>query len=328
MSRTITYIDAITEALDQEMDRDDRVFIMGEDIGPSGGVFKATAGLWEKYGEERVLDTPLAENNIIASALGAAMVGLRPVPEIQFADFITPAMDTIVQQAAKIHYRSNGAFKVPITVRICCGGSSGSGLYHSQENAAWFTHEPGLKVVMPATAYDAKGLLLAAIRDPNPVLYFEHKKLYRSIKGDVPDDDYIVPLGKAAIRREGRDMTILTYGSMMHLSLEAAELMAKNGVEAEVIDLRTLNPLDKDTILTSVRKTSKCLIVHEDKRTMGIGAELAAIVGEEAFDDLDGPIIRITGPDIPEMPFSPPLKKAWMLNTEKIVAGMEKLAAY
>jgi 2-oxoisovalerate dehydrogenase E1 component beta subunit len=253
---------------------------------------------------------------------------LRPVPEIQFADFITPAMDTIVQQAAKIHYRSNGAFKVPITVRICCGGSSGSGLYHSQENAAWFTHEPGLKVVMPATAYDAKGLLLAAIRDPNPVLYFEHKKLYRSIKGDVPDDDYIVPLGKAAIRREGRDMTILTYGSMLHLSMEAAEQMAKNGVEAEVIDLRTLNPLDKDTILTSVRKTSKCLIVHEDKRTMGIGAELAAIVGEEAFDDLDGPIMRITGPDIPAMPFSPPLEKAWQVNTDKIVAGMEKLAAY
>jgi len=275
-----------------------------------------------------VLDTPLAENNIIASALGAAMVGLRPVPEIQFADFITPSMDAIVQQAAKIHYRSNGASKVPITVRICCGGSSGSGLYHSQENAAWFTHEPGLKVVMPATAYDAKGLLLAAIRDPNPVLYFEHKKLYRSVKGDVPDDDYIVPLGKAAVRREGRDMTILTYGSMLHLSMDAAEQMAKKGVETEVVDLRTLAPLDKDTILSSVRKTSKCLIVHEDKRTMGIGAELAAIVGEEAFDDLDGPIMRITGPDIPAMPFSPPLEKAWQVNTEKIIAGMEKLAAY
>jgi 2-oxoisovalerate dehydrogenase E1 component subunit beta len=275
-----------------------------------------------------VLDTPLAENNIIASALGAAMVGLRPVPEIQFADFITPSMDAIVQQAAKIHYRSNGAFKVPITVRICYGGSSGSGLYHSQENAAWFTHEPGLKVVMPATAYDAKGLLLAAIRDPNPVLYFEHKKLYRSVKGDVPDDDYIVPLGKAAVRREGRNMTILTYGSMLHLSMDAAEQMAKKGVETEVVDLRTLAPLDKDTILSSVRKTSKCLIVHEDKRTMGIGAELAAIVGEEAFDDLDGPIMRITGPDIPAMPFSPPLEKAWQVNTEKILAGMEKLAAY
>jgi 2-oxoisovalerate dehydrogenase E1 component beta subunit len=328
MARTINYIDAITEALDQEMGRDDRVFIMGEDIGPSGGVFKATAGLFDKYGEDRVLDTPLAENNIIASAIGAAMVGLRPVPEIQFADFITPAMDTLIQQAAKIHYRSAGAYTCPITVRICCGASSGSGLYHSQENATWFTHEPGLKVVMPSTAYDAKGLLLAAIRDPNPVLYFEHKKLYRSVKGEVPEGDYTVPLGKAAIRREGRDLTVLTYGSMVSLSLEAAEQMSKRGVEAEVLDMRTLAPLDKESILTSVRKTSKCLIVHEDKRTMGIGAELAAIVGEEAFDDLDGPIVRITGPDIPAMPFSPPLEKAWLLNTEKILAGMEKLAAY
>jgi len=328
MPRTINYIDAITEALDQEMGRDDRVFIMGEDIGPSGGVFKATAGLFDKYGEDRVLDTPLAENNIIASAIGAAMVGLRPVPEIQFADFITPAIDTIVQQAAKIHYRSAGAYTCPITIRICCGASSGSGLYHSQENATWFTHEPGLKVVMPSTAYDAKGLLLAAIRDPNPVLYFEHKKLYRSVKGEVPEGDFTVPLGKAAVRREGRDLTVLTYGSMVSLSLEAAELMSKRGVEAEVLDLRTLSPLDKEAILTSVRKTSKCLIVHEDKRTMGLGAELSAIVGEEAFDDLDGPIIRITGPDIPAMPFSPPLEKAWLLNTEKILAGMEKLAAY
>jgi 2-oxoisovalerate dehydrogenase E1 component beta subunit len=328
MPRTINYIDAITEALDQEMGRDDRVFIMGEDIGPSGGVFKATAGLFDKYGEDRVLDTPLAENNIIASAIGAAMVGLRPVPEIQFADFITPAMDTIIQQAAKIHYRSAGAYTCPITIRICCGASSGSGLYHSQENATWFTHEPGLKVVMPSTAYDAKGLLLAAIRDPNPVLYFEHKKLYRSVKGEVPEGDFTVPLGKAAVRREGRDLTVLTYGSMVSLSLEAAELMSKHGVEAEVLDLRTLSPLDKEAILTSVRKTSKCLIVHEDKRTMGLGAELSAIVGEEAFDDLDGPIVRITGPDIPAMPFSPPLEKAWLLNTEKILAGMEKLAAY
>ncbi len=328
MARTINYIDAITEALDQEMGRDDRVFVMGEDIGPSGGVFKATAGLWDKYGEERVLDTPLAENNIVASAIGAAMVGLRPVPEIQFADFITPAMDTIIQQAAKIHYRSAGAYTCPITIRICCGASSGSGLYHSQENATWFTHEPGLKVVMPATAYDAKGLLLAAIRDPNPVLYFEHKKLYRSVKGEVPEGDYTVPLGKAAVRREGRDLTVLTYGSMVPLSLEAADQMSKRGVEAEVIDLRTLAPLDKQAILTSVRKTSKCMIVHEDKRTMGIGAELSAIVGEEAFDDLDGPIIRITGPDIPAMPFSPPLEKAWLVNTEKILAGMDKLAAY
>src|SRR5271169_2404767 len=328
MARTINMLDAINEALSQEMERDERVFILGEDIGLSGGVFKVTDGLLDKFGEERVLDTPLAEGIIIAAAIGSSMMGLRPVPEIQFADFITPAVEQIVQQASKLRYRSAGGYSCPITVRICCGGGAGGGLYHSQENAAWFVHEPGIKVIMPSTAYDAKGMLLAAIRDPDPVLYFEHKKLYRTAKDDVPEDDYIVPLGKAAVRREGRDMTILTYGSMMHLSMEAAELMAKNGVEAEVIDLRTLNPLDKDTILTSVRKTSKCLIVHEDKRTMGIGAELAAIVGEEAFDDLDGPIMRITGPDIPAMPFSPPLEKAWQVNTEKIVAGIEKLAAY
>lgn len=328
MARTLNYIDAITEALRQEMERDERVFILGEDIGVSGGVFKATAGLWEKFGEERVLDVPLAENNIIASSVGAAMVGLRPVPEIQFADFITPGVESIIQQAGKIHYRSAGGFTCPITVRICCGGGVGGGLYHSQENAAWFVHEPGLKVVMPSTPYDAKGLLLAAIRDPNPVLYFEHKKLYRTMKGDVPEGDYTVPLGKAEVRRDGRDMTILTYGYMTHVSLEAAEQMAKRGVETEVVDLRTLSPLDKETVLNSVRKTSKCLIVHEDKRTMGIGAELAAIVAEEAFEDLDGPILRITGPDVPAIPFSPPLEKAWLVNTEKVLAAMEKLAAY
>lgn len=328
MARTLNYIDAITEALRQEMERDERVFILGEDIGVSGGVFKATAGLWEKFGEERVLDVPLAENNIIASSVGAAMVGLRPVPEIQFADFITPGVESIIQQAGKIHYRSAGGFTCPITVRICCGGGVGGGLYHSQENAAWFVHEPGLKVVMPSTPYDAKGLLLAAIRDPNPVLYFEHKKLYRTMKGDVPEGDYTVPLGKAEVRRDGRDMTILTYGYMTHVSLEAAEQMLKRGVETEVVDLRTLSPLDKETVLNSVRKTSKCLIVHEDKRTMGIGAELAAIVAEEAFEDLDGPILRITGPDVPAIPFSPPLEKAWLVNTEKVLAAMEKLAAY
>ncbi len=328
MARTLAFIEAITEALRQEMERDDRVFILGEDIGLSGGVFKATAGLYEKFGEERVLDTPLAEGIIIAAAIGSAMVGLRPVPEIQFTDFITPAMDQIVQQASKIRYRSAGGFSCPITVRICCGGGVGGGLYHSQENTAWFVHEPGLKVVMPSTPYDAKGMLLAAIRDPNPVLFFEHKKLYRTIKGEVPEDDYTVPIGPAAIRREGRDVTVLTYGFMTHVALEAAEAMAKRGVEAEVVEVRTLSPLDKETILNSVKKTSKCLIVHEDKRTMGIGAELAAIVGEEAFDYLDGPVVRVTGPDIPAIPFSPPLEKFFLVNEDQIVAAMERLAAY
>ena len=214
MARTLTMIQAINEALSQEMTRDDRVFILGEDIGLSGGVFKVTDGLLDKFGEDRVLDTPLAEGIIIAAAIGASMMGLRPVPEIQFADFITPAVEQIIQQASKLRYRSAGGYSCPITIRVCCGAGGGSGLYHSQENASWFVHEPGLKVVMPSTAYDAKGLLLSAIRDPNPVLFFEHKSLYRQAKGDVPEDDYTVPIGPAVIRREGRDMTILTYGYM------------------------------------------------------------------------------------------------------------------
>ena len=328
MARALTVIDAINEALHQEMGRDERVFVLGEDIGLSGGVFKATAGLYEKFGEDRVLDTPLAEGIIIATSIGASMVGLRPVPEIQFSDFITVGMDQLVQQAAKIRYRSAGGFNCPITVRICCGGGVGGGLYHSQENAAWFVHEPGLKVVMPSTPYDAKGMLLAAIRDPGPVLYFEHKKLYRTVKGEVPEDDYTVPIGPAAVRREGSDMTVLTYGYMTHVALEAAETMSKRGVEAEIVETRTLAPLDKETILNSVKKTNKCLVVHEDKRTMGIGAELAAIVSEEAFDYLDGPVVRVTGPDIPAIPFSPPLEKFFMVDTEKVVQAMEGLAAY
>jgi len=321
-------IEAINEALDQELARDERVFLLGEDIGLSGGVFKATANLLDKYGEDRVLDTPLAEGIIIASAIGCAMMGLRPVPEIQFTDFITPAMDQLVQQAAKLHYRSAGGFTCAFTTRICCGGGASGGLYHSQENASWFVHEPGIKVVMPSTPYDAKGLLLASIRDSSPVLFFEHKKLYRSIKGEVPEGDYTVPLGKAAVRREGSDVTIITYGSMVGVSLHAADEMAKRGVEAEVIDLRTLSPIDKDAILDSVRKTNKVLIVHEDKTTMGIGAEIAAIVTEEAFDHLDGPVMRVTGPDIPAVPFSPNLEKYFMVNPEKVVAAMEQLAAY
>lgn len=328
MARTINMLEAINEALSQEMERDDRVFILGEDIGLSGGVFKVTAGLLDKFGEDRVLDTPLAEGIIIAAAIGSSMMGLRPVPEIQFADFITPAVEQIVQQASKLRYRSAGGYSCPITVRICCGAGGGSGLYHSQENATWFVHEPGLKVVMPSTAYDAKGLLLAAIRDPDPVLFFEHKSLYRQAKGEVPDGDYTVPIGPAAVRREGRDLTILTYGMMTYLSLEAADQMAKRGIEAEIVELRTLAPIDKETILASVRKTSKCLIVHEDKKTMGFGAELSAILSEEAFDDLDGPIMRVTGPDVPAIPFSPNLDKAWQVDTSKIISAVEQLAAY
>jgi 2-oxoisovalerate dehydrogenase E1 component subunit beta len=321
-------IQAINEALSQEMTRDDRVFILGEDIGLSGGVFKVTDGLLDKFGEDRVLDTPLAEGIIIAAAIGASMMGLRPVPEIQFADFITPAVEQIIQQASKLRYRSAGGYSCPITIRICCGAGGGSGLYHSQENASWFVHEPGLKVVMPSTAYDAKGLLLSAIRDPNPVLVFEHKSLYRQAKGDVPEEEYTVPIGPAVIRREGRDLTILTYGYTTPMSLDAADQMSKRGTDAEVVELRTLAPLDKETILNSVRKTNKALIVHEDKKTMGLGAELSAIISEEAFEDLDGPILRVTGPDVPAIPFSPNLDKAWQVDTSKIIASIEKLAAY
>jgi 2-oxoisovalerate dehydrogenase E1 component subunit beta len=328
MARTLTMIQAINEALSQEMTRDDRVFILGEDIGLSGGVFKVTDGLLDKFGEDRVLDTPLAEGIIIAAAIGASMMGLRPVPEIQFADFITPAVEQIIQQASKLRYRSSGGYSCPITIRICCGAGGGSGLYHSQENASWFVHEPGLKVVMPSTAYDAKGLLISAIRDPDPVLFFEHKSLYRQAKGDVPEEEYTVPIGPAVIRREGSDLTILTYGYMTPMTLEATEEMSKRGTDAEVLELRTLSPLDKETILNSVRKTNKVLIIHEDKKTMGLGAELSAIISEEAFEDLDGPILRVTGPDVPAIPFSPNLDKAWQVDTSKIIAGIEKLAAY
>lgn len=326
-TRTITYIQAINEALHEEFARDPKTFLLGQDIA-FGGVFKATEGLAEKFGEARVIDSPLAEAIIIGACSGASLVGMNPIAEIQFADFITPAMDQIVQNVAKLRYRSAGAFRPHLTVRICCGGGVGGGLYHSQENAAWFVHEPGLVVVFPSTPYDAKGLLKAAVRGEDPVLYFEHKKLYRTVKGEVPDEDYTVPLGKAEMRRAGGDLTVITYGYMVHISLQAAEELAKKGIECEVIDLRTLLPLDKDAILASVRKTNKVAVVHEDKRTMGIGAEIAALIAEEAFDDLDAPIARITGPDIPIMPFSPPLEDFFMLDAAEIAAGLEKLARY
>lgn len=326
-ARTITYIQAINEAMHEEFARDPKVFLLGEDIA-AGGVFKATEGLAEKFGEDRVIDSTLAEAIIIGACTGASLVGMNPIAEIQFADFITPAVDQIVQNVAKLRYRSNGTFKPHITIRICCGGGVGGGLYHSQENAAWFAHEPGLMVVFPSTPYDAKGLLKSAVRGQDPVLYFEHKKLYRTIKGEVPDEDYTVPIGKAEIRRPGSDLTVVTYGYMVHVSLQAAEELAKKGIQCEVMDLRTLLPLDKEAILASVRKTNKVAVVHEDKRTMGIGAEIAAIIAEEAFDDLDAPIARITGPDIPIMPFSPPLEEFFMLNAARVAEGLEKLARY
>jgi len=323
-----TYIDAITSALAEEMRRDERVFILGEDVGVMGGVFKATKGLQEEFGAERVMDTPLAEGVIISAAIGSALQGLRPVPEIQFSDFVTPAMDAITQQAAKLRYRSAGTQTCPMTVRICYGGGVGGGLYHSQTNTTWFIHEPGLVVLAPGTVYDAKGLLKSAIRDDNPVIYFEHKKLYRSIKEEIPDEDYTVPIGKAAIRREGKHLTAISYGYTLQLTLQAAEKMKEKGVEVEVVDMRTLSPLDKETILQSVSKTNRCVIIHEDHRTLGVGAEISAIIAEEAFDCLDAPILRITAPDVPSIPFSAPLEKFYMPSVEKIITGFDRVLEY
>ncbi len=323
-----TYIDAINSALGEEMRRDERVYIIGEDVGAMGGAFKATKGLLDEFGPERVIDSPLAEGIIVSSAIGAAMVGMRPVPEIQFSDFITPAMDAITQQAAKLRYRSAGTQTCPLTLRVCYGGGVGGGLYHSQTNTTWFAHEPGLIVVAPSTPYDAKGLLKASIRDDNPVIYFEHKKLYRSIKEEIPDDDYIVPLGKAVVRRGGKDITAVSYGYTAQLTLQAAEKMHEKGVDVEVIDLRTLSPLDKDSFLESVAKTSRLVIVQEDHRTLGIGSEISAIVAEEAFDCLDAPIVRVTAPDVPAIPFSAPLEKFYMPSVEKIVTALERTIEY
>jgi len=323
-----TYIDAINSALGEEMRRDERVYIIGEDVGAMGGAFKATKGLLDEFGPERVIDSPLAEGIIVSSSIGAAMVGMRPVPEIQFSDFITPAMDAITQQAAKLRYRSAGTQTCPITLRVCYGGGVGGGLYHSQTNTTWFAQEPGLIVVAPSTPYDAKGLLKASIRDDNPVIYFEHKKLYRSIKEEIPDDDYIVPLGKAIVRREGKDITAVSYGYTAQLTLQAAEKLQEKGVSVEVIDLRTLSPLDKDSFLESVAKTSRLVVIQEDHRTLGIGSEISAIVAEEAFDCLDAPIVRVTAPDVPAIPFSAPLEKVYMPSVDKIVTALESTVEY
>lgn len=324
----ITLIEAIRQAMDEEMARDDRVFILGEDVGRRGGVFLATQGLYEKYGEMRVVDTPLAEVGIVGIAIGAALYGLRPIAEIQFADFMHPAFDQIVNEAAKMRYRSNGAWACPLVIRAPCGGGVGGGLYHSQCVESFYTHVPGLKVVMPATPYDAKGLLKAAIRDPDPVLFFEHKRAYRLIKGEVPEGDYIVPIGVADIKRQGTDITLVTYGMMLHFSLQAAEAVAQEGISVEVVDMRTLLPIDKKTVLDSVRKTGKALIVHEDTRTCGYGAEIGTLIAEEAFEYLDAPVRRLTSPDAPAVAFNAGMRDYYLPNTRKIVNALRELAAY
>ncbi len=322
------YIDAITDAMRQEMERDPAVFILGEDVGVRGGVFRTTQGLIDQFGEERVMDTPLAESAIVGVAVGAAAYGMRPIAEIQFADFILPAVNQIISEAAKLRYRSNNDWQCPLVIRAPFGGGVHGALYHSQSLEALFYHIPGLKVVIPSTAYDAKGLLISAIRDPDPVIYFEHKGMYRLIKDEVPDDDYVVPIGKAAVRRDGTDITVITYGLMSHYTLTAAEELAKEGISAHVLDLRSILPLDKEAILEAVRKTGKVLIVHEDNKTGGVGAEVSAIIAEEALFELDAPIARLGGPEIPAMPFSPPLEKFYMLNPDKIAKAMRELAAF
>jgi len=321
MPKELTYLEAIREALAEEMRRDPKVFVLGEDVGSYGGAFGATQGLFEEFGEMRVVDTPISESAIVGISIGAALRGYRPVAEMQFADFISCGFDQIVNQAATLRYRYGGRASVPIVVRAPSGG------YHSQNPEAWFVHRPGLKVVAPSTAYDAKGLLKAAIRDENPVVYFEHKYLYRRAKGPVPEGDEIVPIGVAAIRREGRDATILTYGAMVTPSLEAADALAKEGVEVEVIDLRSLLPFDKNAIFQSVDKTSRVLVVHEDVKTLGIGAELSAVIMEERFDSLDAPVLRVTYPDT-HAPFSHVLEQANLPGKERIIDSLRKLAAY
>ena len=325
----ITLIEGIRQAMEEELARDESVFIVGEDVGARGGVFRATQGLFEKFGGERVIDSPLAELSIVGVGIGAALYGMRPICEIQFADFIHPAFNQIVNEAAKMCYRSNGEWTVPLVIRAPYGGGIGGGLYHSQSVESFFAHVPGLKVVVPSNPFDAKGLLKTAIRDPNPVIYFEPKKGYRLIRGEVPDDEEVlVPLSRARISRTGEDLSVFAYGMMHHYCLQAADILADEGIDVEVVDLRTLLPLDKETVLSSVRKTGKALIVYEDNLTGGYGAEIAAIIAEEAFTDLDAPVRRLAGPDVPAMPYSHPLQNWFMLNAEKISASMRDLATY
>jgi pyruvate/2-oxoglutarate/acetoin dehydrogenase E1 component len=327
-AKTITMIEAITQALHEEMERDPRIFLIGEDIASYGGVFKATKGLYERFGPMRVIDSPISENFLVQGAVGAALAGLIPSPEIQFDDFISLAVDGIVEHAAKMRYRSGGMFTCPMVIRCCCGAAVGGGLFHSQFNASWFMHSPGLVVVAPSTPYDAKGLLKSAFRGQNPVLYYEHKRLYRTSKGAVPTGDYTVPLGKANVVRPGKHVTVISYALMLHRSLEAAEKLAPEGIEVEVIDLRTLAPYDKDTILESVHKTSRAVCVYESSRTMGVGAEIAAMIAEEGFGDLDAPVRRVSPPDAPQEPFAPILADHYLPDANRIAQAIRETVAY
>ena len=321
----VTYLEAIRQGIWEEMERDSRVFVLGEDVGLYGGAFKVTEGLLQRFGEDRVVDTPISESAIVGAAIGAALMGMRPIAEMQFADFISCAFDQITNFAAKCRYRWGAG--VPIVIRGPSGGGVHGGPYHSQNPEMHYVHTPGLKVVAPSTVYDAKGLIKAAIRDEDPVVYFEHKFLYRRLKDEIPEGDWTVPIGKADIKRAGSDISVITYGAMVHLALEAAAKLANDGIDLEIVDLRTLVPLDKERILDSIKKTSKVILLHEDVRTGGIAGELAAIIAEEAFEYLDGPIMRITAPDTP-VPYSPPLEEFFLPKTSDIIRVARQLAAY
>lgn len=321
----VTYVEAIRQGLFEEMERDESVFVMGEDVGVYGGAFKVTKGLIERFGERRVIDTPLSESAIVGAGTGAAINGLRPVLEMQFADFMACAFDQITNFAAKCRYRWGAS--VPLVIRAPTGGGFSGGPFHSQNPEMPYVHTPGLKVVEPATAYDAKGLLKASIRDNDPVIFLEHKHLYRRVKGDVPETDYTVPLGKAAVRRKGCNLSVISYGAMVHVALEAADILAEEDIDVEVVDLRTLVPLDREAVIETAKKTSKVILLHEDTLTGGFGGELAGIISEHAFDYLDGPILRVAAPDTP-VPFSPSLEKVFLPNVETVVNKARELYHY
>lgn len=321
----ITYLEAISQALDEELTRDSNVFLLGEDIGIYGGAFRVTEGFYEKFGRWRIIDTPLSESGFTGAAIGAALMGMRPVVEMQFADFISCAFDQIVNVAAKNYYRWGG--RTPLVIRAPFGGNVHGGAFHSQCPEGWFFNVPGLKIVAPSNPYDAKGLLKAAIRDDDPVIYFEHKYLYRRIKGDVPEEEYVVPLGKVKVVREGKDISIITYSAMVHVALEASRILADEGISIEIVDLRTLLPLDKNGIYESVKKTSKVIVLYESPKTGGIGAEVSALIAEDMFEFLDSPIVRIAAPDVP-VPFSPPLEEFYQPKVDDVLKAARRLAAY
>lgn len=324
----ISYIEAVTQAMREEMERDSKVFVLGEDVGKKGGVFKATAGLYEKFGEQRVIDTPLAESAIAGVGIGAAMYGMRPIAEIQFADFIMPAVNQIISEAARIRYRSNNDWNCPMVIRAPYGGGIHGALYHSQSVEAVFANQPGLKIVMPSTPYDVKGLLKAAIRDDDPVLFFEHKRAYRLIKGEVPSEDYVLPIGKADVKRKGEDITVITYGLCVHFALQAAERLEKDGISAHILDLRTVYPLDKEAIIEAASKTGKVLLLTEDNKEGSIMSEVSAIIAENCLFELDAPIKRLAGPDVPAMPYAPTMEKFFMVNPDKVEKAMRELAEF